>query len=155
MKPSSLVPVCVWGCGPWADNTIRALKTLGVETFLGGDLISDYRQTQTEKLAVRHNITQVDRDNLQDRCRAVVLALPPKPNHELARTFLEKGLDVYIQKPLIPAQAWELFKSAVAQKRVIMGGSDMAYRPDIIQARTLIARGDIGTPNYFRGLFSS
>lgn len=147
------LPICVWGCGPWADSTIRDLKSLGVETFIGGDPASEDRQRRIEKLAGRHNISQLNEEDLLGQCRAVVLAMPPKANHERAGAFLHLGLDVYMQKPLILSEAKLLFEYATANGRIIMGGSDMPYRPDIIRARALIAQGIIGEPIYFQGVF--
>jgi predicted dehydrogenase len=129
------------------------LKSLGVETLIGGDLVSVERERKIDKLASRHNIPRVKREDLYSKCRAVVLAVPPKANHQLAEVLLLEGLDVYVQKPLVSSQANLLFKYAIAHNRTIMGGSDMAYRPDIIKARSLVARGDIGEPIYFHGRF--
>ena len=91
----------------------------------------------------------------QTGCQGVILALPPDQNLLYGKLFLKQGLDLFIQKPLATTykDARELFDISVLEKRILMGGSDIRYRPDILKAKALIKQGYIGETRYLHGQF--
>jgi predicted dehydrogenase len=150
--------VCVWGSGPWAGFTLASLTDLGVTAlYVGGDPAGEKRIERLRKLArvydakVFHDPGQVATFG----CEAVILALPPDQNLSHGKLFLQAGLDVYVQKPLAPTlrEAQALFDVARRENRILMGGSDFCYRPDIVRAKELIRQGYIGKATYLHAQF--
>jgi len=157
-KNNNYPPICVWGSGPWASFTLSTLTELGVKTLVsGGAPGSESRAHRLQKLARvfgAQSVTDADQVTATG-CRAVILALPPDQNSYYGKLFLRQGLDVFIQKPLAATyeEAHELFQVATEEKRILMGGSDIALRPDIMKAKALIQQGYIGQPRYLHGQF--
>jgi predicted dehydrogenase len=150
--------VCVWGSGAWASFTLAVLREIGAKNLLiGGEPTNDQRRSRLTKLARIYQAKLVlDPDEVGWMgSQAVILALPPEHNFRYADHFLRQGLDVFVQKPLASNfdQAQELFENALQRQRILMGGSDMGYRADIVKAKKLIKQGYIGDPQYLHAQF--
>jgi predicted dehydrogenase len=88
------------------------------------------------------------RDEVAEAAEAVVVATPTSSHGELGRFFLERGLDVLMEKPLAPevAEASALVDLARRKSRVLAVGHVERYNPAI---EAVLATGR--TPAFIEG----
>jgi len=80
----------------------------------------------------------------------VAIATPVSTHFDLARTAIEAGKDVLIEKPLTASskQARELVDLAERLGRILMVGHTYEYNPAVEHLRNLILHGELGTVYY-------
>jgi predicted dehydrogenase len=85
-----------------------------------------------------------------DDVDGVIIATPASTHFELARTALNAGKHVLVEKPLAttPAQCQELNGIAQDRNRVLMVGHTFEYHPAINFMRQIIRSGALGTVYY-------
>ena len=88
---------------------------------------------------------------------AAVICLPPALHAPAARDALAAGLHVYIEKPLATtlADGQAICSAAEAAGRVAAAGFNFRFHPLIEDARTRIARGELGEIIAVRSLFTA
>ena len=81
---------------------------------------------------------------------AVALATPAVTHYEMARTALEAGKDVLVEKPLAVSveHGEDLVRLAHAKGRILMVGHILRYHPAILKLQQLIHAGTLGKINY-------
>jgi len=93
------VAVGLVGAGPWAGMVHAPLFAAGPETRLAA--VYARRPEAAEELAGRHGaIACASYDELLDRCEAVVFALAPDAQPELAEHAARAGKAVLLEKPI-------------------------------------------------------
>jgi predicted dehydrogenase len=82
--------------------------------------------------------------------QGAVVSASAASHYPLARTLLEAGKDVYVEKPLAleVAHAEELVRLARERSRILMVGHLLLYHPAVRYVKDLIARGDLGEVYY-------
>ncbi len=77
---------------------------------------------------------------LEDGLQAAVIASPTETHHEVARALLEKGVHVFIEKPIAahPAEARELIALAKKKGLVLQVGHLERFSPPFRKAQTAI-----------------
>jgi predicted dehydrogenase len=82
----------------------------------------------------------------EDGIEAVVITTPNDSHHAIARTFLEHGIDVILDKPLTTALEDALDLVALQKKTGLVFGVTYAYAAHVMvrQAREMIANGALG-----------
>ena len=139
------------GCGYWGPNVIRNLDAVpGFELCC----VCDADPERLRPVAARHPsaraTTNVD-DILGDPAiDAVYLATPVSTHYALARSALEQGKHVLIEKPLATRvdQARELAGLAAARGLTLMVGHTFVFSPPVRKIKELIDAGSIG-PIYY------
>ncbi len=132
------------GAGSWGMNIVRNLNDLGVlagvadpdeglrervhEAFPGQETFGDYREL-------------IDAD-----LEGVAVATPAPTHYEIAKTFLENGKDVFVEKPmtLTSADAEDLLATAESNGRVLMVGHLLLYQPAVRWLKDYLGGGAIG-----------
>ncbi len=143
-----MIRIGVIGCGYWGPNLVRALsETAGASVVR----VSDLRQGRLELIARRHpgieTTTHAD-DILSDASiDAVVIATPPDTHHRLALDALNRGKHVFVEKPLATktAEAEQIVEMADRKRRTLLVGHLFLYHPAVVEIRSLLERGDLGT----------
>lgn len=81
---------------------------------------------------------------------AVVIATPTSTHFELVRAALEAGKSVFVEKPITDsvADARTLCALASDNSLVLMVGHVFLFNPAVVEARRLIATGDLGDVYY-------
>ncbi len=141
--------VAVIGCGHWGQNLVRVLHSLGalrvvVETDPG-------RSARARELAPDVLVTADLGEALaRDEVQGVVVAAPAEHHHALARTALEAGKDVFVEKPLTTevATAQDLVSLAAERDAVLMVGHLLEYHPAYLALHELVAKGELGKLYY-------
>ena len=83
---------------------------------------------------------------------AVIIATPTHLHKQIAIDCLTAGKDVLVEKPLArnSTEGIEVIECAKKNKRKLMVGMNLRYRPDSMLIRSLIDAGEIGEPFYIK-----
>jgi len=137
----------VVGYGYWGPNVVRNVSESS-EFRLLGCVEADARRAA--EFARRFPGVPVAADLnellLDGRIEAVMIATPPRTHHALARTALEAGRHVLVEKPLAAsvAEAEDLIELAAERDRVLMPGHTFLYSPPVNKVKELIDSGELG-----------
>lgn len=113
--------------------------------------IADLDMHKAETLSRRFSVPLVlpadellDLDDLD----AVVLCTPNNTHEEMAIAALERGLHVFVERPLATSSdgASRAVEVAVRQGRVLLVGFPHRYRPEVIALRSFHEGGELGEP---------
>jgi predicted dehydrogenase len=93
----------------------------------------------------------------EERLDGVILCTPPNTHHELARFFLDHGVDVLCEKPLAieATQAREMYACAAENGRLLMLASKFRYVEGVATARQLLREERLGKIRHAEIVFSS
>jgi UDP-2-acetamido-3-amino-2,3-dideoxy-glucuronate N-acetyltransferase len=145
----SKAKVAVVGVGYWGKNLVRNFYDLGVLAALC-DADSSVESMHAERYPGVKFYRDFN-DLLSDSSlTAVVLATPAVSHHEMAKTALEAGKDVLVEKPLSIAvhHGEELVRLANTKGRILMVGHILRYHPAVLKLQQLIQDGALGKINY-------
>jgi UDP-2-acetamido-3-amino-2,3-dideoxy-glucuronate N-acetyltransferase len=137
------------GCGPWGRNLARHLHDLGVLAAVcdqAPDPRAWVRQTYPGVTVMSQATEVIGNPALS----AVAIATPAASHAALARSALEAGQDVFVEKPLAltVAEGEELVRLAERQARVLMVGHLLEYHPAVTRLRELVRDGTLGRLRY-------
>lgn len=139
--------VAVVGCGHIADGHVGEIAKLEEASVVA---VCDAEPLMAEQLAVRHGVKRWydDFGELLDRERpdVVHVCAPPASHLSLARTAVEAGCHLYVEKPLAldHRQAVELVTVAEAAGRKLTVGHNGRFEPPMLELRELMTRGVLG-----------
>ncbi|MEL6818104.1 MAG: Gfo/Idh/MocA family oxidoreductase [Pseudomonadota bacterium] len=139
----TLPRIVSFGCGYWGRNHVRTLAEIGA---LAG--VCDLDEGAAQSLAATHGVPymlaeDVFADNSID---GVVLALPASVHAEMAKSALNAGKHVFVEKPmaLTPEDAQEVVAHAAAKNRTLMVGHILRYHNTFRKLLACIDDGMIG-----------
>lgn len=140
--------IAVIGAGYWGKNLIRVFDRLGALAC-----VCDLETERLDQLGLNREIRRYQEVSkvLTDRTvRAVAIATPAATHYELARSALEAGKDVFVEKPLALSakEGRELAEFAEANERVLMVGHILRYHPAVLKLGEMIEAGDLGRIEY-------
>ena len=109
-------------------------------------------------------ITLADKFNVKERYKdykelleksdvdAVIISTPTASHKDIAIDCLKAKKDILVEKPLARnyTEAKQVVDTAKKNKRKIMVGMNLRYRPDAMLLRSLLGTGEIGTPFYIK-----
>ncbi len=86
---------------------------------------------------------------------AVIIATPTGLHKEIAIDCLNAKKDVLVEKPMARnySEAVAMVEAAKKNKRKLMVGMNLRYRPDTMLLKTMINSGEIGEPFYAKALW--
>jgi protoporphyrinogen oxidase/predicted dehydrogenase len=141
------IRVALIGLGYWGPNLARNFTDS--EAFEISHLC-DLRPTVLEAMKSRYtgvSCTMSFDEILQDdKVDAVAIATPVSTHFELAKSALEAGKHVFVEKPLAASsdEIRELSELAEARGLVLMPGHTFLYSPSVTTIKGLIDAGDLG-----------
>ena len=144
---SERIGIAVVGTGDWGANLVRNYASLP-----GARLVSvcDADPQRLARTAAQYpgvgahaDVAAVAAD---PEVQGVVVSASAVSHHALARTLLEAGKDVYVEKPLAleVAHAEELCRLAKAKGRILMVGHLLLYHPGVRYLKTMVDEGRLG-----------
>jgi predicted dehydrogenase len=141
--------IAVLGCGAWGKNIVRTMHHLGA---LAG-VADPTRERREVAASISDDITiHADPDAFinDPAIDAVMIATPAETHYDLARSALEAGKDVFVEKPLTinVQQARDLVECAERDGRVLMVGHLLEYHPAVLRLAELIQSGELGNIRY-------
>ncbi len=143
------VNVAVIGMGYWGRNLVRNFHELGV---LRAVCDSDETRGTIVKQSYPGVEFTTDLEALigDDSIQAFAIATPAVTHHMIAKSALEAGKDVYVEKPLATnlADGEELVRLAKKNNRVLMVGHILRYHPAVEKLSELVRSGELGRVQY-------
>lgn len=139
--------IAVVGCGAWGRNLIRTCAELNV---LGAVIDTD--PVAAEREAGAWNVPALPLAQALDDARldAMIIAAPAPDHAALCRLALDRGKDVFVEKPLASdlAEAEALAAHVARSDRVFMIGHLLRHHPAFQALAAIVARGEIGPLRY-------
>ncbi len=139
MTAAAPVRLAVVGVGHLGRHHARVAAELPGIALVG---IHDHHEGRAEEVAREGGGLRVlsGPEEVAEAAEAVVVATPTSSHGELGRFFLQRGLDVLVEKPLAPgvAEASELVDLARSRSRVLAVGHVERYNPAV---EALLATG--------------
>lgn len=137
--------IAIIGAGAWGMNHVRVwnkLKQLKIVCDLDSQRL-DLIRMQYPDITCTTNIDEVFD---MDEVRGVVVATPAHSHVELALHCLERGKDVFVEKPMALnyPDAEKLVRAAKKLNKILMVGHVLEYHPAVIKLRELIQTGELG-----------
>lgn len=151
MTNAKPVGIGVVGLGHWGPNHVRVFgQTAGARVVVAADPSADRRRHVSNLYRDVELVASADDVFTRADVDAVVIATPARTHFELARTALESGKHVLLEKPmctsLVEAQA--LFDVARATDRVLIHGHVFVYNTGVRYIKEGLQRGEFGVPQY-------
>ena len=150
--------IAVVGTGWWATaNHLPALMSHPNAEIVA---ICDVDETKAQKAADEFDIktiyTNLEALLAKEMLDGVMVATYHAAHYPVAKTCLEHGLHVYIEKPMVlfADQARELVKLADDKGLQIVMGYNHNHHDFVIRARDLVQNGAIGEIQFVTGQFS-
>ncbi|MBT3345737.1 MAG: Gfo/Idh/MocA family oxidoreductase [Gemmatimonadetes bacterium] len=151
--------VAVIGTGWWATSVhIPALlENEAAELVALCDRDPDRLAAAAAACSVGTTYTEVDELIEKETLDGVVIATSHASHHSIARTCLEAGLHVMIEKPmtLFAPEAKDLVEIAARRERELIVGYPMNFTPYARRARQVIRSGELGPVQYVNCVFCS
>jgi len=139
------------GLGGWGSNIFRALERID-EVDLAA--VCDQNRERLDGVTKRNPhiapFETVDALIAGADIDAVAIATPSPTHAELARTFLERGVPVYVEKPmaLSVSDAEDLVRISREKKLPLMVGHLLIYHPAVELTKAIIDSGELGDIYY-------
>jgi len=135
------------GAGRWGRNHVRSWERLGVELS-----VCDSDPAALAELSVP---TTDDASAALDTVDAIDVVTPADSHPALVREALERGRDVFVEKPFTPepADAFALHALAEERGRIVQVGHVFRFAPVAQAVKAAIDAGRIGEPRYLQGHF--
>ena len=150
--------VGVIGAGHWGPNLIRNLHESGRSRVVA---IGDRDARRLERIAARYPdvscVPTADAVLERDDLDAVVIATPTSTHHAFARAALERGLHVFVEKPLARtvAEAEDLVALAARAGRVLLVGHVFLFNEGVRAVKERIDAGSLGNVQYVQSVRSN
>jgi predicted dehydrogenase len=151
MSKGRNIGVALVGIGGWGKNLARNYATLPDADLL---YVCDLEQKRLDESTRHYPSTRMTRDYasvLADPAVDGVVIATSAPTHfSLAKSALEAGKDVYVEKPMVLdiAHGEELVRLAESRSKILMVGHLLEYHPVVLRLRDMIRSGELGRVHY-------
>lgn len=141
--------IAVVGAGYWGVNLVRVFHELGAL-----DRVCESQPEKLSQLAAQFPDIRMEKSFdaiLNDSAiDGVVIATPAETHFEIARTALEAGKDVFVEKPITLRceDAEKLIALAERKRRILMVGHLLEFHPAITRLQELVEQGELGRLEY-------
>jgi predicted dehydrogenase len=142
-----MLKIGIIGCGRIADSHVEQIQRIEGCEIVG---VSDQEELMAKQLYERFSLKSYYRNTSQlletAQPDVVHITTSAQSHFELARTCLEAGCHVYVEKPftVTATEAEELIKLATSKNRKITAGHDDQFTPATRTMRSLIREGFLG-----------
>lgn len=135
------------------------------ESFAGMDdatvvAVADIDPEAAQRIAAQHDAeVYADHLSLMDQAKpdAILICTPPLSHADITHDALDRGVAVLCEKPFTidVRNARRLYNRAHEEGHVLTMASKFRFVEDVIAARAMIQKGDIGEPVIFENAFTS
>ena len=140
--------VGVVGCGRWGLKHLRALEMVAEEADIECIVACDVHPTAFTRIDSDRILLHNDPHTLVEQydLDSVIVATPNETHYELGMMFLNKKIDVFLEKPIATTfdHASSLVSTSVHVGKTLKSGFLLRFHPCIVDARTQIRAGKIG-----------
>ena len=137
--------VGVIGAGVWGKNLVNNFAELGVLHAVADAVESNQEWVREHHAEVR--IFESAEELFQvGGIDAVAIATPPHTHYAIALAAMERGLDVFVEKPMTldPEEAKKMAAYAEENDRILMIGHLLMYQPAIAFIKEYLEAGKLG-----------
>ena len=138
----------VVGCGRWGSRHLVALQNLVDEADISCIVACDVDATALKWIGSDDILLHNDPNTLVEQFNldSVIVATPNETHYELGNTFLKKGIDVFLEKPIATTfeDASSLVSTSIHRGKMLKSGFLLRFHPCIIDARAQIRTGRMG-----------
>jgi predicted dehydrogenase len=144
-----MIKVAIVGCGKIADAHAATISMIPGAEIVG---VYDHEELMAKQLYERFSIKQYFQEMAKmfdvGRPDVVHITTPPQSHFEIAKTCLEYGCHVYIEKPFTvnTSEAEKLIQLANQKNLKLTVGTDEQYSHAAIRMRNLVRNGYLGGP---------
>lgn len=137
--------IAVVGAGNWGKNLVKNFAKLGVLAAVA-DAVDANRNWVAKEFPDVERYESSDALLASARFDAVAIATPPHTHCSIALAAMEKGLDVFVEKPLTldPGEARQLQETAADRGCILMVGHLLLYQPAIQFIKKYLDGGALG-----------
>src|SRR3984885_5119429 len=150
--PSDIIRFGVIGYGYWGPNVVRNLDQLEQVDILGVCDLSASARQRAQKAFPHLEITSDPNALLSSpEIDAVAVVTPVWTHYELAKTALENGKHVFVEKPFTSnsMQAEELIELAARKNLKIMVDHTFLFTGAVKKIRQVLKEGTLGSLYYY------
>ena len=145
-SPMQPLKVGIVGLGYWGPNLTRNFHELPGATV---SALCDFREDRLlhmKKLYPEARVTKRFQDLLESDLDAIAIATPVMSHYSMARSVLEAGKHVLVEKPIAAssAQALDLIQLARDAGLTLMAGHTFEYNPAVETVKRIVASGELG-----------
>ena len=128
------------------------MKLSSVEVISVAEVNKSRLAVIADKFNIREKYTDYNELLAKSDVEAVIIATPTATHKGIAIAALKAKKDVLVEKPLARslAEAKPIVESAKRNKKKLMVGLNLRYRPDAMILKSLINSDEIGDPNYIK-----
>ncbi len=141
--------IAVIGCGGWGKNIVRTMNAIGGLVAVADP--SEAGRAKARELAPDAAIHEDPKAIIaDDTIDAVMIATPAETHYALAAEALDRGKDVFVEKPMTidVGEARDLIVRAERAGRILMVGHLLEYHPAILKLNEMIRAGELGKVRY-------
>jgi UDP-2-acetamido-3-amino-2,3-dideoxy-glucuronate N-acetyltransferase len=141
--------IALVGCGYWGKNLCRNFHELGVLAQVVD--ATENGQSTARSIAPEVAVTSNFEEALNNpEIKGIALATPAETHCDLAVQAMEKGKDVFVEKPMALSadDAKKMQAVAFQTNKVLMVGHLLEYHPAVLKLREMIDSGELGKINY-------
>jgi predicted dehydrogenase len=142
-----MLKIAIVGCGKIADDHVAQIQRIkGCEIVGVCDREPLMAQQLYKRFPIKQHYSQLDRMLSDAKPDVVHITTPPQSHFSLAKTCLEAGCHVYVEKPftVYERETRELLALATAKGLKMTAGHDDQFRHATRRMRELIQSGYIG-----------
>lgn len=139
--------VGVVGTGYWGRNHVRVYNELRLEGLIDELYICDSNEETTKRLGTEFNVHYTTNyKELIAKVDAVSIVTPSIAHYEIAKDFMESGVNVLVEKPMTMnvKEAKELVEVSRDAKRVLMVGHLFRLHPAVVELKKRVDRREFG-----------
>ncbi|ADT84902.1 UDP-N-acetylglucosamine 3-dehydrogenase [Thermococcus barophilus] len=142
-----MLRVGVVGVGNMGRHHARVYSELAEEgkvEFIG---VADANFKRAKEIAGQYKIRAFqDYRELMSKVDAVSIAVPTSLHKQIALDFIEKGINILVEKPIAESieSAQEIIKAAKANNVVLMVGHIERFNPAVLKLREILRDGALG-----------
>ncbi|UCH65706.1 MAG: Gfo/Idh/MocA family oxidoreductase [Ignavibacterium sp.] len=121
--------------------------------------VAEIKASRRRAIAEKFNIPESYKDHHEllekSDVDAVIIATPTGLHKEIAIDCLNARKDVLVEKPIARnyKEASAIVQAAIKNKKNLMVGMNLRFRPDTLLLKTLIQSGEIGDPFYAKAVW--
>ena len=141
--------IALVGCGYWGKNLCRNFHELGALTQVVD--ATENGQSTARSIAPEVAVTSNFEEVLNNpEIKGIALATPAETHCDLAVQAMQKGKDVFVEKPMALSidDAEKMQAVAFQSNKVLMVGHLLEYHPAVLKLRELIDSEELGKISY-------
>ena len=138
-KNGNVVKIGIIGVGGWGKNHSRVLHDFGVLTS-----ICDMDKTKAKDMGTRYNVNYYDSmDDMinSESLDACLVCTPTKTHYPVSKKLMEKGINVFVEKPLsyLSKECEEMIQIAKKNKVSLTCGYIERFNPAVQDVKKILS----------------